>query len=92
MHRLPANFYEVSGTRVSYQQFIEIQSVLNIVLRRAWKAAGYFLRKEVKYERGRNLSWSGEKHDVDPIILCLYTVLLKAAKDQETCEATPESA
>lgn len=77
---------------MSYQQFVEIQSVLNIVLRWARKATGHFLREEGKYELGRNLSWSGEKHDVDPDLLCLYTVLLNAAKDQETCEATPESA
>jgi len=77
---------------MSYQQFIQIQSVLNIVLRWTRKAAGYFLREEGKYERGRNLSWSGEKHDVEPELLYLYTVLLNAAKGQETCEAILGSA
>lgn len=68
---------------MSYQQFIEIQSVLNIVLRWTRKATGYFLREEGKYERGRNLSWSGEKHDVDPDLLYLYTVLLSMQMNQD---------
>lgn len=77
---------------MSYQQFVEIQSVLDIVLRWARKATGHFLREERKHDWLRSLSWSNELHDVDLDILCLYTVLLNAAKDQETCEAIPESA
>ena len=57
---------------MSYQQFVEIQSVLDIVLRWARKATGHFLREERKHDWLRSLSWSNELHDVDSDILCLY--------------------
>ena len=65
-----------------YQQFIEIQPVLNIILSGAGKSAGHPLGEEGEHEWGRNLSWPSKLHGIDPRILFLYTVLLNVLMDQ----------